>query len=101
MSDRSAEAVIEDGVIVIRLPIDNLADALKGACLMMTISPAYKVTDAAVFAKEVVRELNSEDEEGTTAVHKMFDAAFNEAIEQGAEGVEECTEEEAEKLGLA
>lgn len=47
-----------------------------------------------MFAKEVVRELNSEDEEGTTAIHKMFDAAFIEAIEQGAEGVEECSADE-------
>lgn len=47
-----------------------------------------KVTDPDVFAKEVVRELLQEEEDGTTLVHKMFDAAINEAIENGAEGID-------------
>lgn len=97
-SDDSATAVIEKDAIVIRLPLKNLDVALRVGCSMSGIDPPYRVTDSVVFAKEVVRELNSEDEEGTTAIHRMFDAAFIEAIEQGAEGVEECSADDEEAL---
>lgn len=46
-----------------------------------------KVTDPAMFAKEVYRRLNDEEEDGTTIVHRMFDDAIKEAVEQGAEGI--------------
>lgn len=43
--------------------------------------------DAKVFAKEVWRELVREQEDGTTPVHLLFDNAFEQACEQGAEGI--------------
>jgi hypothetical protein len=45
------------------------------------------ISDKTVWAQEVVRQLNSEREDGSTPVHRMFDAAFLEALEQGAEGI--------------
>ncbi len=60
------------------------------------MSGLFKVTDPAEFAKEVCRALNAEKEDGTTRVHMMFDSALNHAIDQGAEGVEEVTEDEFE-----
>lgn len=90
---KSAEAFIEKvgrhPCIVIRVPVANVPQALRGARDIRAIDLPYKVTDAAVFAKEMVREMNREDEEGTTAIHRMLDDAMSEAIEQGAEGVEE------------
>lgn len=51
----------------------------------------YRVTDPAVFAKEVERVLNHESEDGSTRLTKMMDEAVEHAIEYGAEGVEENT----------
>lgn len=84
----SANAIIEDGAIVIRVPLDNLQAIMDGGYVCNAYPERYKVTDTEGFAKEVVRELNDEDEEGTTPVHKLFDAAINEALNQGAQHAE-------------
>lgn len=49
----------------------------------------YRVTDAAVFAKAVAHELNKESEGGSTPLSRLLDEVVEEAINQGAEGVEE------------
>jgi hypothetical protein len=49
----------------------------------------YRVTDPAVFAEAVAHELNDEREDGSTLLTDALDKAVEEAIEQGAEGVEE------------
>lgn len=46
-----------------------------------------KVTDPDEFAKDVVRELESEEEDGTTLVHLMFDKAFRAVVENGGESI--------------
>ena len=52
----------------------------------------YLVTDAKVFAKEVVDYLNQEDEAGNTLVTMMLDKGITLAIENGAEGILGCGE---------
>jgi hypothetical protein len=90
------KAVIEDGAIVIRVPLDTLGLVLDGAWAMSGPDrQRFKVTDAAVFAAEVAHKLNEEDEQGTTLIHRMFDKAFFEAIDYGAEGVELHEQQEA------
>jgi hypothetical protein len=89
LGKRNAEAVIEGDEIVIRLPINVIEHAYSAGVDAGAIRPGFRVTDARMFAPEVVRALNDEDEEGTTPIHHLFDDAFTEAIEQGAEGVEE------------
>ena len=42
----------------------------------------------ALFAREVVRELNKEDEDGSTLVTKLIDEAVRNAVEDGCEGVD-------------
>ena len=49
----------------------------------------YRVTDPAAFAKEVARELDRESEDGSTPLTRLLDTVIEEAINQGAEGVEE------------
>ena len=51
--------------------------------------PGCRITDPIKFAKEVERELNRENEDGSTRLSRMLDEAIAEAINQGAEGVEE------------
>jgi|GEM_PF-3136714 len=93
----SVEAVIRDGKIVISIDVDSLPVILSGACAATAIDGLFKVTDAAVFAIEVCRALNQEAEDGTTRVHAMFDSAFDHAINQGAEGIEEVDEDQFEE----
>jgi hypothetical protein len=47
-----------------------------------------KVTDPALFARDLCIELERESDNGTTRVHLMLDTAAKEAIEQGAEGID-------------
>jgi hypothetical protein len=91
------QAVIQNGEVIIRIPIATLPLAMSGACDLQAIEPRYEVTDAELFARALVRELNKDDEQGTTRIHRMLDAAMNEAIEQGAEGVSEPIDEWEEK----
>lgn len=90
MSDaENGRACIVDGALVIRVPLENFHAVIECAWMMCYLKTRFKITDINVFAAELVRQLNREDEQGTTPVHMMFDRCINEAIEQGAEGVEE------------
>lgn len=88
-------AIIEDGAIVIRIALDTLPLVVDGAWGTGAMDTRYKVTDPAAFAADLVRELNDEDERGTTRIHRMFDKAFENAIDQGAEGIEPHEQQEA------
>jgi hypothetical protein len=89
------KAVIEDGFIVIRVPVTALPVIVEGAWATNNLNPRYKITDADAFARDLVNELNSEAEDGTTRVHTMLDKAIEEAINQGAFGIEEHEQQEA------
>ena len=93
-----AKAVIRNGKIEISIDVDALPVIVSGSCCFSggLLGGLWKVTDAAVFAKEVCSSLNREREDGTTRVHIMFDEAFEHAIDQGAEGIESVTEAEFE-----
>jgi hypothetical protein len=97
MSDvdkNSGRAVIEDEHLIIRVAIGALPTIVEGAWAAGEMHMRYKVTDVASFAKDLVHELNWESENGTTRVHKMFDAAILEAINQGAQGIDEHEDQE-------
>lgn len=93
VKSKPATTSIEGGDIVIRWPISGLADIVRGAVEGGHISP-MKVTDAKVFARAVVEALCDEDEEGTTEVCRLFDKAFEAAIENGCEGAEPIEDED-------
>lgn len=97
MGDRmtDARAVIRDGEIVISVSLKALPHVVEGAWAIGSLDTRWKLTDAATFAKELVGALNDEDEQGTTLVHKMFDKAILEALEQGAEGIEKHEKQNA------
>lgn len=46
-----------------------------------------RITDPKLFAKSVFHQILCEEEDGTTIVHRMFDEAIINAVEQGAEGI--------------
>jgi hypothetical protein len=98
MSDtdkHSGRAIIEDGAIVIRIPLEYLDTIVEGAWAASGIDVRYRITDRSVFAQELTHSLNAEEEDGTTLIHRTFDAAINDAIEQGAQGIEEHEDQDA------
>jgi hypothetical protein len=86
----SGHATIEGDEIVIRFVIPFLPLIFDGSPL----GPEFKVTDPNTFASDVVYELNQQREDGYTPVHRMFDDAMTEAVEQGTEGVEEVADDD-------
>jgi len=95
MSEYAGQAIIENGCIVIRVPIRNLPAVVEGSWAAGGMDTRFKVTDPDAFAKDLVIELNQEDVIGMTRIHKMFDRAIEEAINQGADGIEEHEDQEA------
>lgn len=87
LDERWTEAHIADAEIVIRVGISALPTALEANPRDDTYSKC-KVTDLPAFAGEVVRKLNSESEDGTTAIHLMLDQAMADAIDDGCDGIE-------------
>ena len=85
----NGEAVIEDGLIVIRVDISALPMIVEYAG--EALAAPYRVTDPEVLAKAIVDEINDEDEIGGTEFHKFFDRITGVAISRGAEGVEELS----------
>jgi len=80
---------IEGDEIVIRVPIDALPEACAIAWESSLGEHGIAITDLPVFAKEFVRELRREEENGDTLVHKMLDRAAYMAANNGAEGLSE------------
>jgi hypothetical protein len=83
------EVEIRGGELSITIGLGTLCYAVQQCPSWGSRLADFKVTDEEAFAQAVLHQLTREDEIGTTAVHKMLDAAAEEAIEQGAEGVEE------------
>lgn len=85
----SGQAVIEDGSIVIRVALSALPTVVEGSWASGALDTRWKLTNIEEFADDLVYELNNEAEDGTTRIHQLFDDAINEALEQGARGIEE------------
>jgi len=97
MDSTGAQAVVKDGRIEISIDIDALPIIVSGSyCCCNRLDGFWKVTEPVAFAKEVCYVLNYEREDGTTPIHMMFEKAFTGAIGQGAEGIEEVSEDEFE-----
>ena len=81
---------VHDGKLVISVGIDTLAFAAEHCNRFYDgHKDAYtmRVTDKSVFAREVVRALLREEEDGTTLVHVLLDDAFEAAVGDGCDGV--------------
>lgn len=74
---------IEGDFIVIRVPIKTMCHAFEN-------DPNNEQWDG-----EQHRELEREEEDGTTPVHLMMDKAMVEAVEQGSQWVELPTDKTA------
>lgn len=91
------EVEIFEGVLRITIGVSTLGFAAKHIPNTGWDEDHLKVTDESVFAEEILRELQREQENGTTLVHRMLDQATLRAIEQGCEGVDHEAMEKAEE----
>jgi hypothetical protein len=84
---------IENDAIVIRLPFETLKFASEQSPKLATYDHdksdwrRVKVTNIQEWAKEVLRALRHEEEDGSTPVDMLFDKMFEAAVEDGAEGI--------------
>lgn len=86
MSDTNEQLKIElskDGKLIISIDTDLLCNAIFGRI------EDFRIVNQHEFIKDLIQELESEEEDGTTLVHRMFDKAADSAIENGSENVEE------------
>lgn len=91
------EVRVVDGELVIRIGVDTLAWAFDNSVennpfsdALNDYQQAWKVKNAAEFAVDVRRALLEEGEDGTTALHILFDAAAQAAVNGGSLAVKEC-----------
>lgn len=95
--DQPLVTEIEDGELRIRIGIDTLKFSAENSpddriCWFDEESGefvAHEITDACQFAQDVLRELNREEEDGTTPLHICIDNAIVGAIEDGSIAVSE------------
>ncbi len=80
------EMKIENGRFVITAGIELVCHAVMYG-LEPSMLPRFDVINKEVFANEILQALKAEEEDGTNLIHRAFDAAAIQAIENGAEGV--------------
>lgn len=82
-----------DGVIDMRVGVDVLRFAAENHPYFWMDDqqdgvPNITITDINAFAREVVNEINREEENGDTPLILMLDKAIRMAVENGCEGVD-------------
>jgi hypothetical protein len=97
-ADQGLYVTLHKGRIVISIGIDTLGKGFKPRSPYgqeLGFDPdqrdyddtRVKITKPIDFAREVIRALEDEEEDGTTIVHAMLDKACENAIANGAEGI--------------
>lgn len=78
---------IIDGRLFVSIGVDALMVAVKGGPTWSDQEEeerGWVISDPDGFAADIVHELEDEEEDGTTLVHVMLDAAIERAVEQGS-----------------
>ena len=91
MKDKNLIVEVNENVLSIEIGTDILCHACE-------IGRAYgngdiNITDKKIFIENIVRQLESEKEDGTTLIHEMLDKAVSEMLENGEHGVDIVEEE--------
>ena len=87
IKDKTLTVEISNHVLVISIGVSQLQHAVE-------IGRAYgygdiEITNKAQFLEGFVNKLSSEDEDGSTLIHRAFDLAVTKMLEDGELGVEE------------
>ena len=86
LMSRQLLVTIKDGQLQISIGIALLAFAVQAQDAW---PEDWYVNDISLFAESMARQLMREEEDGTTRVHRMLDAAADEVLEQGDYGIHE------------
>lgn len=84
MKNQPLTVTVDKGLVTISIGVSTLCYAILHGDDMEDV----KITDEDAFVKDFLTELDREDEEGSNPLHKLFDKMANEAINNGALGVE-------------
>lgn len=89
-SQQTLVIAIEGDQLVIRVGVDCLLQAIPLADTWPTNNAGEpcKITDRDQFLKDLICELDRENEQGATVLHLAIDEAATEVTEQGYESVE-------------
>lgn len=80
---------IKDGKLQIIIGIEALVYGItNGSTFFDYYLDDIIVTDQNEFAQAILEQLNAEEEDGSTMVHRMLERAAEKAVENGCEGVE-------------
>lgn len=89
--DYPLKAEVEGDQLVIRIGLDTLAHAAEHCTLfyheekhMGAMGPYCNVADKDELAKDVIRAMTREDEDGSTPLSDMFDQAIEDAADDGS-----------------
>ncbi len=91
--DTPLSCIIEDGQLVIRIGVDVVAFIVndhQSACPAASNKDGFVIKDPNGFAEDVVRELNSEREDGSSILTDLLDKAIESAKNNGSASQEEC-----------
>lgn len=91
---------VEGDELVIRITLDTLCHAVTMADNWPTDCGGFSaatITDRPLFVKELIRQLQRENEQGATPLHFLFDEAALAVIEDGGEGIELHEDEDDEQ----
>ena len=88
MSDKTKNmqlaVVINDDVLSISVGVELLLHAtVEGGANRFDPNPNYRIIDREGFAKDILNQLMSEEEDGTTCVHLMLDKAVVDMVNSG------------------
>lgn len=81
--DQPLQVEVKEGILSISIGIETFKYCVNNYHDYDTFN--FDITDADGFAKEVVRELEREQEDGTTPVHILLDKAANDAVDNGSQ----------------
>jgi len=89
-ADKPLSVEVADDMLVISIGVKALAFAVMNGDVWASMVDAegpISIVDEAEFARDVMHELEADDDEGTTPVHALFDKAAIAAAEGGSLGI--------------
>jgi hypothetical protein len=94
--DTPLSVKLHDGDLIIRIGIDRLAFCAERQDDWNPFDPEHNdfvqkwyVSDKSEFAKDVCRQLQAEEEDGSTPLSDLLDKVCTAAMEDGSTGVDE------------
>lgn len=82
--EQQLQIEIVDGRLVISIGVELLTHAVTHGD---DWEEEWEITDVDAFASAIAHQLELEEEDGTTLLHRAFDKAAYKAVEDGEDGV--------------